>query len=584
MSARTALSVALTALSAGAMIGLFLAQAHLALRDSLVQRRWATHGTIVYGYGNPPAPVCGNGIVEEGEVCDDGNTSNNDACLNTCVAASCGDGYVWTGVEDCDEGGVDTFACNADCTLAMCGDGYHNPASGEACDDGGESAQCNVDCTLAVCGDGIVNLTAGEECDDGNTAGGDGCSASCSVESGYWCIGEPSVCIALCGDGMLDPGEQCDDGNAVGGDGCSASCTIEAGYQCSGEPSVCTLIDDPDPDPDPVCGNGIVEEGEECDDGNAAGGDGCSAFCSIESGYWCIGEPSVCIALCGDGMLDSGEECDDGNAVGGDGCSASCTIEAGYQCSGEPSVCTLIDDSDPDPDPVCGNGIVEEGEECDDGNDSNFDGCLNNCRLARCGDGFVRTGVEQCEPPNVNGCDASCRWQGGGGVAGVYHALPSTTIPKPGTAARCGNGVVEPRHGEECDEGRSNGLSPTCSLDCKRSFCGDGVVHPESEECEPLRHSNGSFVQMTCGGKYCLPPACGIDGCVGGCRWIFLPPCVSDSRTMRSTSVRGWVAGLLSVPIPEPADAGAVDDDRPIRWMEAMIGRWITFFLQLMSP
>lgn len=32
----------------------------------------------------------------------------------------------------------------------------------------------------------------------------------------------------------------------------------------------------------PVCGNGSVEAGEQCDDGNTAGGDGCSATCRIE--------------------------------------------------------------------------------------------------------------------------------------------------------------------------------------------------------------------------------------------------------------------------------------------------------------
>jgi len=44
----------------------------------------------------------------------------------------------------------------------------------------------------------------------------------------------------------------------------------------------------------------------------------------------------------------------------------------------------------------CGNGIKEDGEECDDGNDLNTDGCLNTCKLATCGDGFVEAGVELC--------------------------------------------------------------------------------------------------------------------------------------------------------------------------------------------
>jgi cysteine-rich repeat protein len=62
------------------------------------------------------------------------------------------------------------------------------------------------------------------------------------------------------------------------------------------------------------CGNSIIDFGEECDDGNLVGGDGCSANCTIERD-------------CGNGCLDSGEECDDGNNEDGDGCSAVCQYE-----------------------------------------------------------------------------------------------------------------------------------------------------------------------------------------------------------------------------------------------------------------
>ncbi|MFO7181492.1 MAG: hypothetical protein DIU78_022500, partial [Pseudomonadota bacterium] len=46
---------------------------------------------------------------------------------------------------------------------------------------------------------------------------------------------------------------------------------------------------------------------------------------------------------------------------------------------------------------TCGNGKLEEGEECDDGNADNGDDCLSSCREATCGDGFVREGVEECD-------------------------------------------------------------------------------------------------------------------------------------------------------------------------------------------
>ncbi len=61
-------------------------------------------------------------------------------------------------------------------------------------------------------------------------------------------------------------------------------------------------------------------------------------------------------ALCGNGLLDVDEECDDGNLEEDDGCSATCQLP-----------------------PMCGNGRVEAGEECDDGNDVDADACSVDC-------------------------------------------------------------------------------------------------------------------------------------------------------------------------------------------------------------
>jgi cysteine-rich repeat protein len=63
-----------------------------------------------------------------------------------------------------------------------------------------------------------------------------------------------------------------------------------------------------------VCGDGVVEAPEECDDGNLIDGDGCSSTCQIEG-------------VCGDGVVDPGEQCDDDNLVDGDGCSSTCRLE-----------------------------------------------------------------------------------------------------------------------------------------------------------------------------------------------------------------------------------------------------------------
>jgi cysteine-rich repeat protein len=66
----------------------------------------------------------------------------------------------------------------------------------------------------------------------------------------------------VCGNGIVEPGEECDDGNTVNWDGCSSTCVCEP--------------------PPPVCGNGIVESGEQCDDGNTVNWDGCSSTCVCE--------------------------------------------------------------------------------------------------------------------------------------------------------------------------------------------------------------------------------------------------------------------------------------------------------------
>lgn len=61
-------------------------------------------------------------------------------------------------------------------------------------------------CVLPSCGN---KRQIGEDCDDGNLNDGDGCSSSCTIESGYSCIGNfgsYSHCQENCGDGNLNPG------------------------------------------------------------------------------------------------------------------------------------------------------------------------------------------------------------------------------------------------------------------------------------------------------------------------------------------------------------------------------------------
>jgi len=289
----------------------------------------------------------------------------------------------------------------------------------------------------SVCGDGIVG--SGESCDDGNTSDGDGCGATCELEPGYTCPWNEPCRPVICGDGNEDGYvdadgvyvyEQCDDGNTSEGDGCSSTCLPEVGYYCSypGEPCKKVVCGDGSQDlyvsgfgpglgaagtgaggagfGGSGMGSGFAGSGtsgpfitygyEQCDDGNAVSGDGCSAACQIESPYICVTPGSPCrVPRCGDGFVDyiqgaggggaggmmggagSGaygfvEGCDDGNVTSGDGCSATCTIEAGYSCPNPAAPCKLA---------VCGDGIVDwPAESCDDGNRTPGDGCNDHCQ------------------------------------------------------------------------------------------------------------------------------------------------------------------------------------------------------------
>ena len=81
-----------------------------------------------------PGESCGDLVVDVGEGCDDGNTTDEDACTNACAVNLCGDGTVCAGagcgvvagtmVEACDDGGDgDGNYCTDACALNTCGDG-----------------------------------------------------------------------------------------------------------------------------------------------------------------------------------------------------------------------------------------------------------------------------------------------------------------------------------------------------------------------------------------------------------------------------------------------------------------------------
>ncbi len=180
--------------------------------------------------------------------------------------------------------------------------------------------------------------------------------------------------LSICGDGVIQPPEECDDGNQDDDDPCTHKCTIS------------------------ICGDDIVGPEETCDDANDDDHDACTNACAV--------------AECGDGIIGPGETCDDANddactncGYCGDSikdpefeeCDNGATNSDTNSCT---SACKIAS---------CGDGLVQNGvEECDDGNSDENDACLSDCTKAACGDGYIRTEIEECDDEGVLDPAAGC--------------------------------------------------------------------------------------------------------------------------------------------------------------------------------
>jgi cysteine-rich repeat protein len=217
----------------------------------------------------------------------------------------------------------------------------------------------------------------------------------CVVLSGDVCDGSGQCVTNVCGDLITKIGsEQCDDGNAMDGDGCSGYCVVEAGWRC-----------DPHQSCVPVCGDGVVTGSEQCDDSNVLNADGCSEFCQQEVGFSCTGtSPSTCVSICGDGLVVGNEACDDNNTQAGDGCSSSCTVDPGYDCQGTPSVCGCSAGMT-----ACGGGCVDVTSSPANCGSCGFTCTFSNatavCTNSQCGIGTCNQDYGNCDGTDANGCE-----------------------------------------------------------------------------------------------------------------------------------------------------------------------------------
>ena len=540
-----------------------------------------TSATIICGGAGTGKGVCTggapNGVCQQGEECDDGNTVSGDQCDNNCTIPRCGNGITGPG-EECDAGkanddlNVDATppgnACDTHCRLKKCGNGRveggeqcddGNPYNNDGCDSepGNPSITKQGNCLLSGCGNGITNMNEmmNGGCDDGNTVSGDGCSSTCVTE--------------FCGDGISNNapgGEQCDDGNTINDDACSNACKQN------------------------FCGDGITQagRGEQCDDGNTLSGDGCTSNCKKE--------------FCGDGISQPGEACDDGNTVDDATCLGNCskvpvcgdgvtdgtveqcdsgacvcvapkkaangkscaTLARRIACAADGGACLNVvthqpcgiaaGDGNIDDLPnfcrslcvtaFCGDGTTDAGEVCDDGlvgafpqSGDDTDACPNGpmmfamgmaCQMLNtCGDGVPNTDATPFSCDNGNGTnpktclksgvlcslDADCGTMGPCGNSDTKPDACRTNC----LPAHCGDGVTDSN--ESCDDGDTLD-GPLCRHNCALPSCGDGSVTPP-ETCDTAASTAPGGANQPCTDT-CRKAVCGdakvcsAPGCTSG--------------------------------------------------------------------
>lgn len=434
-------------------------------------------GDISNGCEKQITNVCGNGIVEEGEVCD-GLKLNDQSCA-TLVG----------------EGSTGTIYCNSDCS------GFNTD-----------------ECTPATtCGNGKID--AGEVC-DGAAIGG----ATCAQIRGEGSTGhlgcqsncadyDKSGCSAptTCGNGKLDVGEECD-GDLMN----HATCESVRGVGSTGTlkcKSTCEF-DISDCGAPSVCGNGRLEEGEVCDGTNFNGAT-CESLVGLGSTGTLLcdncGKISTdnCSApsTCGNDKVDNTLEKCDGQDLNGQTCASvvglgsTGTLKCASNCgSFDISECTAA--------ATCGDGIVQPNEVCDglklndrtcatevgagstgilrcNSTCSGFD--KSSCTASTtCNNGVLEKG-EVCDLANVG--SATCESEVGAGSKGVLLCGHDCTyLNRSGCSAAtlCNNGKID--DGEKCDGKNLNG--ETCATVLGEGAtgtlkCGDGCKHFDTSSCTP---------------------------------------------------------------------------------------------------
>ncbi|MFA6427633.1 MAG: LamG-like jellyroll fold domain-containing protein [Candidatus Magasanikbacteria bacterium] len=227
----------------------------------------------------------------------------------------------------------------------------------------------------------------------------------------------------VCGNGRVELGEDCDIASTTPS-GANENHGISCAYNCL------RLGNSNKGNGANQCGNGVVEEirGEECDPNNLDSNFVPYKLFCTDTCVWtgssveATGNPTT--PICGSGSVTPGEDCD-----GTLGCSTRC-LNTGTPLS-QAWCDTHKNDNDktyelcPYATSVCGNDIVENGEECDPIGNQSVAYCTDRCLLVNvCNEPTKK----QCDPEDDEGCSPDCTWAG----SSIEYSTPSL----------CGDGQV----------------------------------------------------------------------------------------------------------------------------------------------
>lgn len=364
-------------------------------------------------------------------------------------------------------------------------------------------------CTTSLCGDGVLDA-AEEECDDGNVVPGDGCTPDCTTgncELDEDCPETDDTCVLSFCDTAA---RECTYTMEMDGVDCSSGAT--ASGTCSG--GACVSMN---------CGNGDLDMGEECDDGNAEYGDGCTPYCKPECLTSADCTQDQCLGL---------QDCSTSTAPNG-GMLGQCIATSSPVDCGDPrctycdgstgaALCVFTSEADNDGDGYanasCGGDDCDDGafgihpgllEECDpDGKDINCnptDEPVSTAWYADCdGDLYAAAGaasVAACErpitPPECPGAPAAAGWTSRVPEGTAVDCLDTNPAVNPGQRSYFGTAYTTDAGGTSFD------------YDCSGSATSEyaDVADPASASCLAcgLRATPPLFPQrVPCGGDAVL--------------------------------------------------------------------------------